>query len=265
MNQKSLLLGIAGTVCALSTMLCGCATQVVTHNVPYDLNLCVLRASARETMKAVPPDGGVAVVCNGMVSGSNNIAHVSSYHCENPTTQELYPIPYAPVWVDHILQAPEPIGKYVERAATAALASRGIRQDPQSAKKLVLDLERFDYDETSDQRKGASIFPLLDFGGGDGVVRKGFLNAVLRVVQPDGTISYQRRVSLEVARKRGQADVTAGIASVAIAQLSPVTIDPDVVRKKEEIKVTADVFSDLFAKFQDELVADEDLLVAIRK
>jgi hypothetical protein len=52
---------------------------------------------------------------------------------------------------------------------------------------------------------------------------------------------------------------------VAIALVSPIAPNPEAVRKQEEQTVTADVLVDLFAKFQDDLAADEDLLRAIRK
>ena len=99
----------------------------------------------------------------------------------------------------------------------------------------------------------------------DGVVRKGYLDAVVKVVQPDGTTSYQRRVSVEVSRKRGQLSTGVLIAAVLIAQVSPIAPNPEAIRAREEKIVTADVLTDLFAKFQDELASDEDLLKAIRK
>jgi hypothetical protein len=237
------------------------------HNVAYDLSPQVSQASARETMKPLVANTDIAVVCVGSRSGSNDIAIVSRYHCENPLSIERFAnsdIPFAFVAVSHVLQSPEPIGKYIEQAASVALAAKGIRNDSQSPKKVLLQLERFDYDENSDRRKpGFEILPV--FSNHDGVVRKGFLDVVVKVAQADGTISYQRRVSVEVSRKRGQSSSGVLIASVAIALVSPIAPNPEAVRKQEEQTVTADVLVDLFAKFQDDLAADEDLLRAIRK
>jgi hypothetical protein len=106
--------------------------------------------------------------------------------------------------------------------------------------------------------------PWSIFQNRDGILRKGFLNVALKVAASDGKILYQRRISVEVTRKRGQASATAMIAAIAIAQFSPITINPEAVHAKEEKTVASDVLADLFAKFQDELVADQDLIDAIR-
>jgi len=274
MNQKKFRITIAGMAGVLSIMLCGCKTPVLTHNVAYDLTPHVSRASTREAMKPQLTNAEITVVCAGSRSASNDIAMVSVYHCEKPSAKEIYQTGGVPslmlgvgsaIWT-HVLQTPEPIGKYVERTASVALASRGIGRSPQTGKKLLLLLERFDYDENSGRKKGGPmIMPWQVFSDTDGVLRKGFMDVVVKVVQADGTIAYQRRVSVETSRKRGQASATAAIASVVIAQVSPITINSEAVREKEEKTVTTDVLSDLFAKFQDELVADEDLLRAIRK
>lgn len=258
MNLKPCRIAITGTAGVLTIMLCGCGTPP-THYVDYNLNTHVTRASARDKMKPNETGTGVAVVCLGPRSESRDIVRVSAHHCENPLPKERFLGGFF-----HVLQAPEPIGKFIEQSATAALTSTGIRNDLQSPKKLLLQLERFDYDEISDRPK-TGFLPWLPAMEGDGVVRKGFLDVVVKVAEADGTISYQRRVSAEVSRKRGQMSSGVLIAAVVIAQVSPITLNPDAVRAKEEKTVTADVFADLFAKFQDELVADEDLLRAIRK
>jgi len=216
-------------------------------------------------MRPTQADIGIALVCLGSRSETNAIAVVSPYHCENPGQKEILAKNLGS-GIIHVLQTPEPIGTYVQSSAAAALASKGIRNDPQSPKKLVLRLERFDYDERSDHGKtGGVMFPWQAFSDHGGIVRKGFLDTAVKVLNADGTTAYERRVSVEVSRKRGQLSSGVLLASVAIAQVSPIAPNPEAVREKEEKTVTADVLSDLFAKFQDELAADDDLLRAIRK
>lgn len=268
MNHNSYRIAIAAMASALLIMLCGCKTPVITHNVAYNLTPHVALASSRETMKQIELNTDIAVLCVGPRSGSNDIAGVSDYHCEKPQSKEILMKnnPLYPVAIHHILQTPEPLGKYVEQSAAAALASKGIRNDSQSSKKVLFQLERFDYDENSDRKKtGPVMMPWQVFSDTDGVLRKGFMDVAVKVVQADGTTSYQRRISVEVTRKRAQTSAAVGIAAVAIGVVSPVTINPEAIRAKEEKTVTKDVLVDLFAKFQDELVADEDLLRAIRK
>ncbi len=261
MNPKSITM--LSTVSAL-IMLCGCSSTPVTHNVAYSLDPYVAKASARYTMQPIKSTVETAVVCAGSRATANNIATVSYYHCDGREPKKTVSQNLGMVGSIHVLQTPEPIGKYVERAAAAALASQGVGQNSQSSKKVLLQLERFDYDENSDTKHGP-IMPWSGFTDRDGVVRKGFMDVVIKVAQDDGTIAYQRRVSVEVSRKRGQASSGALIAGVLIAQVSPVTINPEAFREKEEKNVTEDVMAELFSKFQDELVADQDLLQAIRK
>lgn len=274
MKQKPHRIAAAGLAAALISLLCGCKTPVVTHNVAYDLTPLVTHASARDTMKAHEGDAAVVFVCLGSRAESNNIATVSQYHCVKPSQKEIFNKSGGPslflgagmAGFIHVLQTPEPLGKYVERAASSALASKGIKESSASPKKLVLQLERFDYDETSDRKKtGPVMMPWQAFSDNDGVLRKGFMDVAVKVVQADGTTAYQRRISVEVTRKRGQASSGTLFAAVAIAQVSPIAPNPEAVREREEKTVTADVLADVFAKFQDELVADEDLLQAIRK
>lgn len=264
MNNKSYNTTIAGTALGISLMLSGCGTPP-THRVAYNLSPYVARASARDTMKASTPGAAAVVLCVGPRSESRDVARVSAYHCEGADPKErLKRInPYGGEY-RHVLQAGEPIGKYIEQSCAAALTSKGIRQDSEAPNKLLLQLERFDYDEFSDQKHGI-ITPLSILSDRDGALRKGFLDVVVRVQQADGTIAYQRRISVEVARKRGQASSTAHIASLAIGLVSPVTLDSKAIRAKEEKTIASDVITDLFTKFQDELVADEDLLQALRK
>src|SRR5439155_8914860 len=243
MKQKPLRIAVAALAAALVSMLCGCKTPVVTHNVAYNLSPHVARASARETMKPHETNVAVALVCLGSRAESNDIAMVSNYHCEKPSQREIFQKSGgtdltlgigSAAWI-HVLQTPEPLGKYVERAASVALASKGIQESGQSPKKVVFQLERFDYDETSDRKKtGPVMMPWQAFSDRDGVLRKGLMDAVVKVVQDDGTTAYQRRISVEVTRKRGQASSGTLIAAVAIAQVSPIAPNPEAVREREE-------------------------------
>jgi hypothetical protein len=258
---------VAIPVCsgAATALLSGCATTI-THNVAYDLNPHVERASAHESVKPAAK-AAVEVKCVGARAESYDIAKVNHYHCEKPPANEILskgnPL-YAGAII-HILHTPEPIGRYVERAASAALAS-GMPGDTNPTIKLVLELERFDYDENCDRRgtKGVVMPWHALTGDADGIMRKGYLTAVAKVQKADGTVAYQRRVAIDVARQRGQTSAGVTIAAIGIGVVSPVTINPDAWREKEEKTVTADVIVDIFAKFQDELATDEDLLRALQ-
>jgi hypothetical protein len=162
--------------------------------------------------------------------------------------QRSNPLPFVGtnMKIIHTLESPQAIGRYVEKACAAALAAKGVRENPQASKKVVIELEQFKYDEYVSK-----------------TLRKGIMNFVLKIESKDGSVAYQRRFNVEVTRERGQASATALIAAVAIAQVSPIAPNPEAWRAKEEQTVTADVFYDLFEKFEDEIAADADLIKAL--
>jgi hypothetical protein len=227
-------------------LLTGCFLPPKQHKVSWDLNRPLSSASKRDSLKAVKPTFAVSISCTGTNATRREIANPVSYdYCLGQCNTTVLTTKFD-VW--HILETPQPLGSYVEAACSNALASQGIVLSAQAPQKLILDITTFKYIASDGKTLGA------------GVKRTAKLDLTLKVLTADGAPSYQRRIAVEAARKRGASSEVVGWLDAAAG-----TSVARGLRTKEEWTAATDTMTDLFAKLEDELVDDKDLLAALRK